>query len=404
MAVNYSSCTMPAAAAEDGFGFGARRGGVDWRYEEAEADDVLSRLPSDPFGMEELSSTFSAALAGWISDLSMPGRSVDDCDAEMDYYWSQALASEPAWVEAAIPGLSFPCLDEIPGWYSYSWVERDFLGLSSSRVSDNTECSTSGGGGGPPPEGLVYALAYLDLRDLLSVERVCRTLRAAVHDDTLLWRCVHVDAPLNQRITDVELLGLTRRAQGSLECLSLSGCTRITDQGLMSVLQGNPKVKKLGLEGCLKITVEGLISNLKMFNSSGVSKINHLKLGRLFSVSPEQFEELKSLVDAEELCRPHKPWFYHEKFTSVRRCDDGRWMDIELCPICQKFKVVFDCPLERCRAKELGQCRGCEICIARCVQCGRCIEDCRYVETFCLQYLCGDCWKNSPLTPERREE
>lgn len=420
--INYSLCTFRAA--DDAM---LRGGGVaDWNYEArcmyggavessgsgsgSSSDDILALLPSDPFGMEELSNSLSAAFYGLIDDLD------DDIDADLDYYWSQALAyssSEPSdcsWVETEIPGLLLPCMDDLPGWFCGSWVREGFQGVAGASSSvtvrdrEEEEAECSGGGVGMPHEALLFALGYLDLKDLLTAEMVCKTLRSTVQGDPLLWRRIHVDSPLNKRITDDDLLRLTERAQGSLECLSLQECTNITDEGLKNVLVSNLKLKKLGIDGCVRLTIVGLICNLKIFNSLAESRINYLKLGSC-NVSLEQFEELRSLVDGEELARHHKPRYYHERIHRLQPCDDDCWMDIEFCPLCQQHKLVFDCPLESCRGKKIELCRGCEFCIFRCVQCGRCIiGDCVYVETFFLQYLCGDCWVDAPLTPEPQEE
>ena len=85
------------------------------------------------------------------------------------------------------------------------------------------------------------------LSDLLVVERVCKSLHSTVRGDPLLWRSIHVDQPLNERITDDVLLQLTNRAQGHLQCLSLVECTRITDDGLKRILEGNPKLTKVSM-------------------------------------------------------------------------------------------------------------------------------------------------------------
>lgn len=99
--------------------------------------------------------------------------------------------------------------------------------------------------GGNPHDGLFYVLSYLGVDDLLAVERVCKSLRDAVRGDPLLWRSIHVDHPLNLKITDEALVGLTSRAQGTLQCSSLVECIKITDNGLKQVLDGNPSLTKV---------------------------------------------------------------------------------------------------------------------------------------------------------------
>ncbi|GMI69231.1 RCAR3 INTERACTING F-BOX PROTEIN 1 [Hibiscus trionum] len=90
----------------------------------------------------------------------------------------------------------------------------------------------------------------------------------------------------------------------------------------------------------------------------------------------------------------HKPLFYNRKNVYLSDEDD-RAIDIELCPRCNNVRLVYDCPVEGCQQKgHTGQlCRACTLCIARCVVCGRCINDGEYEETFSLELLCSDCWR-----------
>ncbi|PPD90299.1 hypothetical protein GOBAR_DD12752 [Gossypium barbadense] len=70
---------------------------------------------------------------------------------------------------------------------------------------------------GTPNEALILALGYLGVRDLFLIEN---------------------------KITDDVLLQITGRGQGSLQCLSLVDCQRITDEGLKRVVENNPKLIK----------------------------------------------------------------------------------------------------------------------------------------------------------------
>ena len=72
---------------------------------------------------------------------------------------------------------------------------------------------------------------------------LCSTVRS----DPLLWRSINIEHSLSKRIIDVSLLKLTSRAQGTLECLSLVGCVKITDDGLKCVLESNPRLTKVSV-------------------------------------------------------------------------------------------------------------------------------------------------------------
>jgi hypothetical protein len=148
---------------------------------------------------------------------------------------------------------------------------------------------------------------------------------------------------------------------------------------------------QLYVPDCWRLSLDGLITNLKSFNSRNSPGIKHLKLGRLFDMTDRHFNELTTLVGANS-CHPspqRKPHFYHIVRSSVM-CNEDRALDIEVCPICQKYLLVYDCPLESCKEKR-DPCRACESCILRCMQCGKCIRDSTYTETFSLEYLCASC-------------
>lgn len=226
-------------------------------------DDILDLLPSDPFGMD-MSSTFTAAITGWLEDYG--GYRRDELGAsdgnyqlfaELNYIWNNAMRFHA-------------CVEERKEFGECSSVRDDGAATgSSSNFGFGSACdgevsglpSTSGSGevvrgvggvegGGRSDEqahhpALSFSLGYLGLSDLLVVERVCKSMNSTVRGDPLLWRSIHVDQPLNEKITDDALLQLTNRAQGNLQCLSLVECTKITDDGLKRVLEGNPKLIKV---------------------------------------------------------------------------------------------------------------------------------------------------------------
>jgi hypothetical protein len=96
-----------------------------------------------------------------------------------------------------------------------------------------------------PHAALLLALTYMRLRELLSCARTCRGLREAVAGDPLLWLRLVVEPPLSHRITDEALLALTDRAQGRLRSLHLLGCPRVSDAGLLRIVERNHDVTEV---------------------------------------------------------------------------------------------------------------------------------------------------------------
>ncbi|WCJ42301.1 F-box protein SKIP14 [Euphorbia peplus] len=251
--------------------------------------------------------------------------------------------------------------------------------------------------GGDPHDGMFYALSYLGVHGLLTVERVCKSLRDAVRGDPLLWRSIHVDHPLSLKLTDEALFKLTTRAQGTLQSLSLVECIKITNNGLKQVFDSNPSLTKLGVPGCVSLSIDSILSSMRLLKSSGSLKIKQLRVGRSFGVTKDQFEELKSILDVDDdgNLKVSQQRYIHlgQLYVSL---EDDRAIDIEICPTCQIVRLVYDCPAKGCQGKDRSRelCRGCSLCIARCIYCGCCVEDSDYAETFCLDCLCLVCLKS----------
>lgn len=405
--------------------------------QESVSNDVLDLLPSDPFGMD-ISTTFTA-ITGWLEDFQADyggygGNEVGTSDgsyqlfAGLNFIWNNALKYQSFSGNMGVD-YRFDVAGGIGGCFGKMEV-----GDTSCRGGFGSDCNVDGilglgnetpgvsgqqseacpkgngicsvGDSGAPHGALNFALGYLGLRDLLVVETVCRSLRSTVRGDPLLWRSVHIDQPLNEKITDEVLLQLTNRAQGSLQCLSLVECPRITDDGLKRVLDSNRRLTKLSVPGCTRLSIEGIVSCLKAFKSVGTLEVKHLRIGGLYGVTQKHFEDLKFLLGLNDNMQQNarKPHFYH-RGNFYLSCDDDRSIDIEMCPRCQNLRLVYDCPAQGCQGKEHATqvCRACTLCIPRCAQCGRCINDSEYEETFCLELLCSDCLNQLPKCQERHD-
>ncbi|KAJ0252908.1 F-box protein SKIP14 [Hirschfeldia incana] len=353
--------------------------------------DILDVLPSDPFGMD-INNTFTA-ITGWLEDLevdcSQYGRdeiwvgdgSHHQLFAGLSFIWNNAMRFQE-FPESNVCSTN-------GAFVSASSVDE--VGGSSDRCTSSDGCES-----GHVHPAFGFCLYHLGVKDLLSASMVCKSLHTTVCDDSLLWRHIHICQPLNEKITDEALLQLTERAQGTMQCLRLVDCSRVTDDCLKRVLERNPQVIKLGVSGCTRITIDGVLSILRDLQSAGKLQVKQLEIGGIFGVTKDHYDELCGLLDVGSNVEKsiQKPRFYHRGDSS---CDDDRVLDIEMCPKCQNARLVYDCPAEDCKGKE--ECRACSLCIQRCFQCGRCINDSEYEETFCLEFLCADCSKQSPKLP-----
>ncbi|PIM98656.1 hypothetical protein CDL12_28863 [Handroanthus impetiginosus] len=425
---------------------------------ESTSKDIVDLLPSDPFGMD-IKTTFTA-IAGWLEDMEVNCEGYMSSNNAMDnregglfagwnFIWNNSLNFHPFQLNQKwdMDMQSFPSNLQVNEKLQmgnncfHSSVQDDEKLNASGSV--NTYGEERGMGAGLPPydiafqsacnmggivgfsngsatcsaglqskekvegasnfealpqEALVYVFSYLGLKDLLSAERVCKASYSAVRDP-LLWRKIHIDHPYNEKITDDVLMQLANRAQGQLQCLSLVECPKVTDDCLRHILETNPEITKLCVPGCTRLSIEFIVDGIKAYNSNkDVGGIKHLRIGGLYGVNHEHFEELKLLTGADDknIKSHHKPHFYH-RGNFYLPYDDDRAMDIEMCPRCEKFRLVYDCPAEGCKVKDNSPqvCRACTFCIARCAQCGRCINNTEFEETFCLELLCSGCFQEA---------
>ncbi|XP_051122224.1 F-box protein SKIP14 isoform X2 [Andrographis paniculata] len=419
--------------------------------QESTSDDIVDLLPSDPFGMD-MQNTLTV-FTGWIKDLELEyGGKIwaNDCRAAQggDTFFSKwNMTCDDSLIFSLFPNTNSVCkkpnvdcftscsqVREKPSTSKSSFPSSEKLDekLEAARTVEEKDIQagfvpfdigfqhphdvTFGNGGassssglasgervesvdeceGMPHEALGYAVAYLGVKDLLSVEMVCKSLLTTVRDDPLLWRTIHIDKPLSELITDDTLVKLTSRAQGHLTCLSLEECKKITDDGLKRALEMNPRLTKLCVPGCTRITIKGVMSIVRSYNSGkrdGGLKL--LRIGGIFGVNREIFEELKFLLgfDENKLGSGYKPHFYSRDTYYLPHHDD-RPIDIESCPKCEAFRMVYDCPVDSCNVKDESSevCRGCNICIARCIECGKCLDKIPYLEDFCLELVCFSCF------------
>lgn len=239
-------------------------GKVDGKVEKV-SEDIVDLLPKDPFDMDITVTTFT----GWIEDFDLKDLGFESGEDEDENVDDQLVAKVIVWNSANgfHTDTGNNCLD---GRAHLNWPSEGFN--CGQEYTKNYAVSARG----PPPDALFYALAngFLGVRDLLAVERVCKSLRDAVQNDPLLWQNFHIDYPLSHKITDDALLLLTNRANGNLQSLSLLDCLKITDHGLKKVLESNPGLTKV----CILLNTSFLILFLTSSFNNLLYFCSHLSL------------------------------------------------------------------------------------------------------------------------------
>ncbi|KAL8471149.1 hypothetical protein ACS0TY_028736 [Phlomoides rotata] len=306
--------------------------------------------------------------------------------AELNLFWTGSVECGQEDADSMINSDNSPCVVED---LMCSGCDKDEI--------EHVKDENNGDGGAAAADMIIFVLRYLNLgvKDLLTIEMVCKSLRDGVRKDPYLWTKIHID---HCKLSNDDLLRLTDRAQGKLCSLGLEKCINITNDGLQRVLERNLELTKLSVAGSNKFSLEGVMDSLKVFNSIAKPGIKHIRIADIKNliIAPIGItNELKLLLGADEDAKPnnYKPRFYcAEIYLSL---DDERAIDVERCPRCQVLRQVYDCPTENCRvtSHSTQTCKACIQCIARCIQCGCCLDDKAYEELFNFEARCYDCLK-----------
>ncbi|EPS57456.1 hypothetical protein M569_17361, partial [Genlisea aurea] len=96
-----------------------------------------------------------------------------------------------------------------------------------------------------PHEGIFFVLPYLHLFELLSMARVCKSLRDCVKEDIVPGQKLVVDAPIRYRLSDDRLAELAAKSEGRVQVLALINCYNVTDEGLLTFVSSNPQITEV---------------------------------------------------------------------------------------------------------------------------------------------------------------
>lgn len=135
-----------------------------------------------------------------------------------------------------------------------------------------------------------------------------------------------------------------------------------------------------------------------------------LKINGIYNINSEHLDTIRDLIQLNQTQKKQRKQMYnlyhnrHQYLLNFREENETNPdIDIDTCLKCSELRMVFDCPDQMCRTKSeenlLSVCRGCQYCIPRCEECGRCVtnsEEQDDVEAACNDILCIECWLQLP--------
>lgn len=120
--------------------------------------------------------------------------------------------------------------------------------LMEARSVENLSHALPAGDSAEPHYALFLVLGYLRLPELLAFRQVCKAFRDQIAADETLWRHITVEPPLSARLRDDILSWITSFSRGNLKSLALLRCWRVTDAGLLHVVERSPHITKVCFE------------------------------------------------------------------------------------------------------------------------------------------------------------
>ncbi|KAK6122406.1 hypothetical protein DH2020_043848 [Rehmannia glutinosa] len=183
------------------------------------------------------------------------------------------------------------------------------------------------------------------------------------------------------------------KAKGRLQVLALINCVKITDDGLLRVVALNPHITKLHVPGCTSLSPVGVVTAVKLLSKNN-HKLKVLQINGIQGIQKEELETLHNLINQGQTQQKIGKILYHEynKFSTLEHIETNHPIDVDICPKCNEVRIVFDCPRVSCQ-----KCRGCDLCITRCIECGICITSTQELEeASCSDTLCLECWLKLP--------
>ena len=98
----------------------------------------------------------------------------------------------------------------------------------------------------------------------------------------------------------------------------------------------------------MNLTADGVVRAVKRLTEHKVN-LEHLRIRGLSNIRREHLDILNSLVCKSNPEQIPQQSFYGNWNSLPPNCDDGRPIDVDICPKCMNIRLVFDCTRENCR-------------------------------------------------------
>lgn len=108
------------------------------------------------------------------------------------------------------------------------------------------------------------------------------------------------------------------------------------------------------MPGCIYLTADGMVEVVKRLHErkGNVNQLR-LRLHGLCNIKKDHLDVLNSFLCKDGLrSKSLVPSFYGSNHLPESiNSDDGRPIDVDICPMCRSVRLVFDCTRDECRSE-----------------------------------------------------
>lgn len=105
---------------------------------------------------------------------------------------------------------------------------------------------------------------------------------------------------------------------------------------------------------CTGLTADGLVKINHFLHGQHKGNLSRVRLHGICKVNNHHLDIIKSLMCRGSQQQDAQALHYNHRVHEVLNTDDGRPIDVDLCPLCRNVRLVFDCTRKNCRSVALN--------------------------------------------------
>ena len=104
---------------------------------------------------------------------------------------------------------------------------------------------------------------------------------------------------------------------------------------------------------CTGLTADGLVKIIHFLHGHK-GNLSRVRLHGICKMTNHHLDVIESLVCRGSQQQDAQALYYNHRVHEVLNTDDGRPIDVDVCPLCRNVRLVFDCTRKNCRSVPLN--------------------------------------------------